>query len=76
MAACCLASVTPGESAVSCARDAMLVFDGSSSMADLGFGAEGPTRIQEARQAVAQVLPDVAPLRRIGLMVYGPGTTF
>ncbi|MEO0748128.1 MAG: VWA domain-containing protein [Pseudomonadota bacterium] len=76
VAASCLASVTPGESAVSCARDAMLVFDGSSSMADLGFGAEGPTRIQEARQAVAQVLPDVAPLRRIGLMVYGPGTTF
>ncbi|MEL7013623.1 MAG: VWA domain-containing protein, partial [Pseudomonadota bacterium] len=65
-----------GESAASCARDAMLVFDGSSSMADLGFGAEGPTRIEEARQAVAEVLPEVAPLRRIGLMVYGPGTTF
>lgn len=59
-----------------CARDAMLVFDGSSSMADLGFGAEGPARIEEAREAVAEVLPEVAPLRRIGLMVYGPGSTF
>lgn len=45
-------------------------------MADLGFGAQGPTRIEEARQAAARILPEVAPVRRIGLMVYGPGSTF
>ncbi|MEM6587300.1 MAG: VWA domain-containing protein [Pseudomonadota bacterium] len=66
----------PSNGAGACARDAMLVFDGSSSMADLGFGAEGPTRIEEARIAVAEVLPEVAPVRRIGLMTYGPGSTF
>ncbi|MEM7597515.1 MAG: VWA domain-containing protein [Pseudomonadota bacterium] len=71
-----LGSGTASDSAGACTRDAMLVFDGSSSMADLGFGAEGPTRIEEAREAVAKVMPDVAPVRRIGLMVYGPGTTF
>lgn len=71
-----LASGTTSDGQGACTRDAMLVFDGSSSMADLGFGAEGPTRIDEAREAVAQVMPDVASVRRIGLMVYGPGTTF
>jgi Ca-activated chloride channel family protein len=54
----------------------MLVFDGSSSMAELRFGAEVPTRIEDARKAVANVLPDVAEVRRIGLLVYGPGSTF
>ncbi|MEO0370054.1 MAG: VWA domain-containing protein [Pseudomonadota bacterium] len=66
----------PSEGAGLCTRDAMLVFDGSSSMADLGFGAEGPTRIDEARLAITDVLPEVAPVRRIGLMTYGPGSTF
>ncbi|MEL7255177.1 MAG: VWA domain-containing protein [Pseudomonadota bacterium] len=77
-AALCALMLTdaPATGAASCTRDAMLVFDGSSSMADLGFGAEGPTRIEDARRAVAQVMPEVAPLRRIGLMTYGPGSTF
>lgn len=74
---CVMAALaTSSSGSVQCSRDAMLVFDGSSSMADLGFGAEGPTRIEEARIAVAQALPDVADVRRIGLMVYGPGSTF
>lgn len=54
-----------------CGRDAMLVFDASSSMA-LPKAGPMPPRITEARQAMADVLPDIAPLRRIGLMVYGP----
>jgi Ca-activated chloride channel family protein len=56
-----------------CATDAMLVFDGSASMADLGFDPTNPTRIDDARAAVARALPDVEPFRRIGLMTYGPG---
>ncbi len=70
------ASVKPGLGAGQCNRDAMLVFDGSSSMADLGFGAEGPTRIEEARIAVGEVMPEVEQVRRIGLLIYGPGSTF
>ncbi|MEL7012183.1 MAG: VWA domain-containing protein [Pseudomonadota bacterium] len=54
-----------------CGRDAMLVFDASSSMAMPRVGSV-PARIDEARRALADVLPDIAPLRRIGLMVYGP----
>ena len=54
-----------------CGRDAMLVFDASSSMA-LPKAGPAPARIDEARRAMARVLPDIAPLRRIGLMVYGP----
>lgn len=74
--ACCAVGVTSVSGGSECRRDAMLVFDGSSSMADLGFGAEGPTRIEEARSAVARVLPEIENVRRIGLMIYGPGSTF
>lgn len=56
-----------------CATDAMLVFDGSASMAEVGFDIRKPTRIQEARQAVREAMPDIAPYRRVGLLVYGPG---
>ena len=42
-------------------------------MAELGFGASGPSRIEEARVAIRDVMPDVAPVRRIGLLTYGPG---
>ena len=56
-----------------CSTDAMLVFDGSASMSEIGFDITGPTRIEEARLAVAEAMPLIAPFRRIGLMVYGPG---
>jgi len=56
-----------------CARDAMLVFDGSASMAELGFDPAAPTRIDDARRAVRRAMPRIAPVRRIGLIVYGPG---
>lgn len=57
-----------------CSQDAMLVFDGSTSMAELGVinGLERP-RIEEARQALRQVMPQITPFRRVGLIVYGPG---
>jgi len=59
--------------ATNCATDAMLVFDGSASMAELGFDSSAPTRISEARDAVRRAMPQIAPFRRVGLIVYGPG---
>lgn len=58
-----------------CSTDAMIVFDGSGSMAEMGFNQIDEPRIFEARRAVRQVMPQVAPNRRIGLIVYGPDTT-
>ena len=74
LALCCV-SVAPVREAhaYSCARDAMLVFDGSASMAELGFDASEPARIDHARAAVAEALPHIASVRRVGLMIYGPG---
>ena len=51
----------------------MLVFDGSGSMAELGSQAEGPNRIDDARAALQSAMPQIAPVRRIGLIIYGPG---
>ncbi|MCB1335679.1 MAG: VWA domain-containing protein [Roseivivax sp.] len=51
----------------------MVVFDGSGSMAEMGFNRLDLPRIVEARHAVRMVAPRVAPLRRLGLIVYGPG---
>jgi len=57
----------------SCERDAMLVFDGSGSMAEMGFNGLDFPRIQEARKAVRRALPKIAPYRNLGLIIYGPG---
>jgi Ca-activated chloride channel family protein len=56
-----------------CPRDAMLVFDGSASMAEVGFDPTAPTRIEDARQALRLAMPQIAPVRRVGLLTYGPG---
>lgn len=56
-----------------CTRDAMLVFDASGSMASVGYNEMEIPRIHQALKAVRSVLPRVAPDRRIGLLVYGPG---
>lgn len=56
-----------------CAREAMLVFDGSASMAEVGYDATAPTRIAEAREALRRAMPRIAPVRRVGLLSYGPG---
>jgi Ca-activated chloride channel family protein len=50
----------------------MLVFDGSGSMAGTDMNSVTP-QIAKVRQALARVLPSVAPVRDLGLMVYGPG---
>jgi len=59
--------------AADCTEDAMIVFDGSGSMAETGFNQIGEPRIFDARRAMRAVMPQIAPNRRIGLIVYGPG---
>ena len=51
----------------------MIVFDGSGSMAEMGFNQLNEPRIFEARKAVRSAMPQVAPYRRLGLIIYGPG---
>jgi len=53
----------------------MIVFDASGSMAgnvSQGIATIKP-RIDEARHALATVLPRVTRYRRVGLVTYGPG---
>ncbi|MBV2360721.1 VWA domain-containing protein [Thalassococcus sp. CAU 1522] len=57
-----------------CTVDAMLVFDGSGSMAGMSIGRIGESRITRARQAVRAAAPDIAAFRRVGMMIYGPGS--
>ncbi len=75
LASCLAASLTfsTTASATDCARDAMLVFDGSASMAELGLNLADPKRIDDARTALHDAMPQIAPVRRIGLLTYGPG---
>jgi Ca-activated chloride channel family protein len=56
-----------------CEKDAILVFDASGSMTGMGFGERSVRRIEQVRRALAQVLPSVAPVRHLGLIVFGPG---
>src|SRR5690606_4697297 len=51
---------------------AVLVFDGSGSMAGTDLNTQTP-HIAQVRAALQAVLPSVAPRRHLGLMVYGPG---
>jgi Ca-activated chloride channel homolog len=55
-----------------CKADAMIVFDASGSMATSDYTLKLP-RIAQAKQSMAKVIPEVAPLRRLGLIVYGEG---
>lgn len=57
-----------------CAADAMLVLDASGSMAASDFPEGAPNRMDRVRQALARVVPQAAPVRRLGLVTYGPGT--
>lgn len=68
-----LPTAPPLPASSGCAADAMLVFDGSASMAEVGFDPTLPTRMDDARRAVGRAMPQIAPVRRIGLLVYGPG---
>ena len=61
------------DSHIGCNKDAMLVFDASGSMASMGYNGLDVPRIFEARDALRATLPQVAPFRRLGLLIYGPG---
>lgn len=72
LTAALLGSVAPaGEP--SCIDDAIVVFDGSASMAEPGPGSAGEPRIVPAREAMRRVMPEIALSRRLGLVIYGPG---
>lgn len=70
--AACLAQ--PVAATDNCTADAMVVFDGSGSMAEMGFNLLNEPRIMSARRAVIQAVPPIAEHRRLGLIIYGPGT--
>jgi Ca-activated chloride channel family protein len=58
-----------------CTEDAVIVFDASGSMSGnqtLGI-PNSRARIDEARAALAQVLPNATKFRKVGLVTYGPG---
>jgi Ca-activated chloride channel homolog len=69
------AALPEDEPRIPCTEDAMIVFDASGSMA--GNTVQGLfsdiTRIDEVRKALAEVLPNAAKFRKIGLITYGPG---
>ena len=52
----------------------MIVFDASGSMTGMGFGERTERRIEQVQRALATVLPDIAPMRHLGLIVFGPGS--
>jgi len=58
-----------------CNVDAMLVFDGSGSMAETGFNGLDQPRIISAREAMRRALPNITPFRNLGLLTYGAGNT-
>lgn len=58
----------------SCTDDAIVVFDGSASMAETPEGLGGDARIILARDAMHRVMPEIALSRRLGLVTYGPGS--
>jgi Ca-activated chloride channel homolog len=74
--ACSSSSRTEEEKTIPpCHEDAMIVFDASGSMSGnqvLGI-PNSRARIDEARAALARVLPNATKYRRVGLVSYGPG---
>lgn len=77
LVSCGMLAVTATSSAQTlrpdCTDDAMLVFDGSGSMAGVGHNGLTQPRIEEARMAIAQAIPQITPFRRLGLVIFGPG---
>jgi Ca-activated chloride channel family protein len=72
---CATAAIAAEPDVPPCNEDAMIVFDASGSMAGnvgQGIGTTIP-RIDEARYALAEVLPSATKFRRVGLITYGPG---
>jgi Ca-activated chloride channel family protein len=62
----------PVHATTSCRADAMIVFDGSGSMGEIGLEFPRP-RIADARDAMARAMPRIEQFRQIGLLIYGPG---
>ena len=60
-------------SRANCTDDAILVFDGSGSMAATRHNGLARPRIEEARTAIQQSIPQVTPFRKMGLVIFGPG---
>lgn len=61
------------ESHAACTDDAMLVFDGSGSMLAVKHNGLKKPRIFEARTAIRDSIPRIAPFRKLGLVIFGPG---
>src|SRR4029077_12352945 len=75
LVACKLTSSAEEKTIPPCREDAMVVFDASGSMSGnetLGI-PNSRARIDEARSALAQVLPNATKFRKVGLVTYGPG---
>lgn len=77
LATCCLLALSTVSSAqtapAACTDDAMLVFDGSGSMAAVKHNGLSSPRIHEARAAIRESIPRIAPFRKLGLVIFGPG---
>ena len=56
-----------------CTDDAMLVFDGSGSMTAIDHNGLKSPRIDEARAAIREAMPQISPFRKLGLVMFGPG---
>jgi len=67
------ANTTAAYAQSNCNVDAMLVFDGSGSMAEMGFNGLDNPRIVDARSAIRKSMPQITPHRNVGLITYGPG---
>jgi len=64
------------DKAAPCRDDAMIVFDASGSMYGDGWGYASTSRmsrIDNAKSAIANVLPSITRSRRVGLITFGPG---
>lgn len=66
------ATAAQGDDDHNCQSDAMIVFDASGSMGTTDYALKVP-RIARLKQSLGVVVPEVAPVRRLGLIVYGEG---
>lgn len=66
------ASPAVADDADKCQSDAMIVLDASGSMGATDYAIKLP-RMARVKKGMQIVIPEVAPLRRLGLIVYGEG---
>jgi Ca-activated chloride channel homolog len=77
--ACAVRAVERGEDGPApCVEDAMIVFDVSGSMSGDGWGYGSETagtvsRLDKVRGTLAEALPSITRIRRVGLITFGPG---